>query len=149
MIGRKSTRLKNIKKPLKLKGFDDFEVTLGDVMRGERATRGKSLMDVQHDLRIKATYIAGVEDCDPSVFDTPGFIAGYVRSYAKYLGMDPDAAFEMFCKESGFESIYGMSERALPQAAEPRGALGRVHHPPARRCHRQHHAIFAAERKFL
>ena len=114
MIGRKSTRLKNIKKPLKLKGFDDFEVTLGDVMRGERATRGKSLMDVQHDLRIKATYIAGVEDCDPSVFDTPGFIAGYVRSYAKYLGMDPDAAFEMFCKESGFESIYGMSERALP-----------------------------------
>jgi hypothetical protein len=69
---------------------------------------------VQHDLRIKAAYIAGVEDCDPSVFDTPGFIAGYVRSYAKYLGMDPDAAFEMFCKESGFESIHGMSERALP-----------------------------------
>ena len=114
MIGRKSSRLKNIKKPLKLKGFDDFEVSLGDVMRGERATRGKSLMDVQHDLRIKAAYIAGVEDCDPSVFDTPGFIAGYVRSYAKYLGMDPDAAFEMFCKESGFESIHGMSERALP-----------------------------------
>ena len=114
MIGRKSSRLKNIKKPFKLKGFDDFEVTLGDAMRGERATRGKSLMDVQHDLRIKAAYIAGVEDCDPSVFDTPGFIAGYVRSYAKYLGMDPDASFEMFCKESGFESIHGMSERALP-----------------------------------
>ena len=114
MIGRKSLRLKDIKKPLKLKGFDDFEVTLGDVMRGERATRGKSLMDVQHDLRIKAAYIAGVEDCDPSVFDTPGFIAGYVRSYAKYLGMDPDASFDMFCKESGFESIHGMSERALP-----------------------------------
>ena len=109
MIGRKSSRLKDIKKPLKLKGFDDFEVTLGDVMRGERATRGKSLIDVQHDLRIKAAYIAGVEDCDPSVFDTPGFIAGYVRSYAKYLGMDPDASFEMFCKESGFESIHGMS----------------------------------------
>ena len=114
MIGRKSLRLKDIKKPLKLKGFDDFEVTLGDAMRGERATRGKSLMDVQHDLRIKAAYIAGVEDCDPSVFDTPGFIAGYVRSYAKYLGMDPDAAFDMFCNESGFESIHGMSARALP-----------------------------------
>ena len=114
MIGRKSSRLKNIKKPFKLKGFDDFEVTLGDAMRGERATRGKSLMDVQHDLRIKAAYIAGVEDCDPSVFETPGFISGYVRSYAKYLGMDPEAAFEMFCNESGFESIHGMSARALP-----------------------------------
>ena len=103
-----------MKKPFKLKGFDDFEVTLGDAMRGERATRGKSLMDVQHDLRIKAAYIAGVEDCDPSVFETPGFISGYVRSYAKYLGMDPEAAFEMFCNESGFESIHGMSARALP-----------------------------------
>ena len=40
MINLKSHRLGNTKKELKLKGFDDFEVRLGDVMRGERATRG-------------------------------------------------------------------------------------------------------------
>ncbi len=59
-------------------------------MRGERATMGKSLLDVQRELRIKAAYIAAIENRDPSAFDTPGFIAGYVRSYARYLGMDPD-----------------------------------------------------------
>ncbi len=69
---------------------------LGDLMRGERATLGKSLLDVQRELRIKASYIAAIENSDPDAFDTPGFIAGYVRSYARYLNMDPDQAFRLF-----------------------------------------------------
>ena len=31
------------------KGFDAFETRLGDLMRGERATLGKSLLDVQRE----------------------------------------------------------------------------------------------------
>ncbi|WP_407493167.1 helix-turn-helix domain-containing protein [Pseudooceanicola sp. MF1-13] len=81
-------------------------------MRGERATMGKSLLDVQRELRIKASYISAIEDCDPSGFETPGFIAGYVRSYARYLKLDPDRAFAQFCAESGFSTAHGMSEEA-------------------------------------
>jgi hypothetical protein len=94
------------------RGFDDFELQLGDVMRGERATLGKSLLDVQRELKIKATYIAAIENTDPSVFETQGFIAGFVRSYARYLGLDPDWAFERFCAESGFIVAHGMSPEA-------------------------------------
>ena len=94
------------------KGFDAFDMRLGDLMRGERATMGKSLLDVQRELRIKAAYIAAIENCDPSAFDTPGFIAGYVRSYARYLNMDPDLAFATFCDESGFQTAHGMSAEA-------------------------------------
>lgn len=97
---------------VELKGFDAFELRLGDVMRGERATMGKSLLDVQRELRIKASDIAAIENCNPDAFDTPGFIAGYVRSYARYLNMDPDKAFEGFCAESGFQVAHGMSEQA-------------------------------------
>jgi hypothetical protein len=50
----------------KPKGFDDFELRLGDLMRGERATLGKSLLDVQRELKIKATYIAAIENADVS-----------------------------------------------------------------------------------
>ena len=39
------------------KGFDDFELKLGDTLRGERATLGKSLVEVQNELKIKAAYI--------------------------------------------------------------------------------------------
>ncbi|MEP4036106.1 RodZ domain-containing protein [Pseudophaeobacter sp.] len=94
------------------KSFDDYELRLGDMMRGERATLGKSLLDVQRELRIKASYIAAIENSDPSVFDTPGFIAGYVRSYARYLNMDPEVAFDTFCRESGFAVAHGMSSEA-------------------------------------
>ena len=94
------------------KGFDAFELRLGDLMRGERATMGKSLLDVQRELKIKAAYIAAIENADPTAFDTPGFIAGYVRSYARYLNMDPDWAFDTFCRESGFATAHGMSEQA-------------------------------------
>lgn len=112
MIGRKSPKLSQDKAETKPRGFDDFELRLGDVMRGERATLGKSLLDVQRELRIKASYIAAIENCDPTAFDTPGFIAGYVRSYARYLGMDPDDTYAVFCAESGFETAHGMSDAA-------------------------------------
>ncbi|MCF8512624.1 MAG: helix-turn-helix domain-containing protein, partial [Rhodobacteraceae bacterium] len=94
------------------KGFDDFDVRLGDLMRGERATLGKSLLDVQRDLKIKATYIAAIENADIAAFESPGFIAGFVRSYARYLGMDPDQAFAKFCLEANFEVAHGMSQAA-------------------------------------
>ena len=111
MIGRRS-KLKDRVEDVEPRSFDDFDLRLGDVMRGERATLGKSLLDVERELRIRANYIAAIENCDPEAFDTPGFIPGYVRSYARYLGMDPDRAFRNFCAESGFSIAHGMSAEA-------------------------------------
>ena len=110
MIGRRfRAPAPTVDKP---KGFDDFELRLGDLMRGERATLGKSLLDIQRELKVKATYIAAIENADVTAFETPGFIAGYVRSYARYLGMDPEWAFEKFCREANFEVAHGMSSAA-------------------------------------
>jgi len=111
MIGRSFRRNTEVEE-VETTGFDAFELRLGDLMRGERATFGKSLLDVQRELKIKASYIAAIENSDPTAFDTPGFIAGYVRSYARYLKMDPDWAFEKFCEESGFATAHGMSKDA-------------------------------------
>lgn len=114
-----------------VRGFDDYEVSLGDTMRGERATLGKSLLDVQRELKIKATYIAAIENADHSAFETPGFIAGYVRSYARYLGMDPEECFARFCRESGFDGPRALggkparrTGRAAPLAAPVEAPLG-------------------------
>ena len=109
MTGRRDTSDHN-SETSELKGFDDFDLCLGDIMRGERATMGKSLLDVQRELKIKATYISAIENTDPSAFDTPGFVAGYVRSYARYLGLDPEWAFKTFCEEGNFTVAHGMSQ---------------------------------------
>lgn len=99
--------------------FEEFaalDVPLGDLMRGERATLGKSLLDVERELKIKATYIAAIENGDIRAFTSPGFIAGYVRSYARYLGMEPEWTFARFCNETGFNGVHGMSARQAGQA---------------------------------
>lgn len=88
-------------------GFEGFDLQLGDRLRGERATLGKSLLDVQRELKIKASFVAAIENCDLSVFETPSFVAGYVRSYARYLGLDPEEIFAQFCRESGFAPVNG------------------------------------------
>ena len=107
----------------KPKGFDDFELKLGDTLRGERATLGKSLVEVQNELKIKAAYISAIENCDPLAFDTPGFVAGYVRSYARYLNLDPDDVFSKFCSESGFATVHGMSDKASTVKPDKNSAL--------------------------
>ncbi|SPF76654.1 hypothetical protein ALP8811_01663 [Aliiroseovarius pelagivivens] len=120
MIGRWSTsQVEDEEQPT---GFDSYEVLLGDVMRGERATLGKSLLDVQRELKIKATYIAAIENADPSAFASQGFIAGYVRSYARYLGLDPEWAYSTFCAEAGFEVDRGLSSNGLPSEKKARNA---------------------------
>ena len=93
MIGRMSRHpsIMRLIQEVEPKSFDDFELKLGDVMRGERATMGKSLLDVQRELQDQG----GLSRRDRrrrsfDAFDTPGFVAGYVRSYARYLGLDPD-----------------------------------------------------------
>ena len=130
MIWRKNTP--STTEEDKPKGFDDFELRLGDLMRGERATLGKSLLDVQRELKIKATYVAAIENADVSAFETPGFIAGYVRSYARYLGLNPDEAFERFCKEANFQVAHGMSAAASSAsvaAVRSRSAGGEARDP--------------------
>lgn len=127
MIGRRSRR-KNKTEEVEPKGFDDFDLRLGDMMRGERATFGKSLLDVERELRIKAGYIAAIENAEPDAFDTPGFIPGYVRSYARYLNMDPDKAFRQFCAESGFSIAHGMSAEASSIRKSDAPAPGKPRH---------------------
>ncbi len=109
------------------KGFDDYELVLGDILRGERATLGKSLLDVQRDIKVKASYIAAIEEGDLSAFETPGFIAGYVRSYGRYLGLDPELVYQAFCEQTGFSHVEGLDARVYatrkssnPKARAPR-----------------------------
>ena len=87
---------------LELKGYDSYTVTLGDKLRGERATLGKTLDDVERETRLRIEFLLGIENADISAFPAPSFIAGYVRSYASHLNMDPEECFIQFCKESGF-----------------------------------------------
>lgn len=100
----KKSRQLNIKSLIyKLNFFNEHDVTLGDIMRGERATQGISITDVRLELRLRKSHIIAIESGDLSAFDNKAFIPNYVKAYAAYLGMDPSMTFEIFCWETGFQ----------------------------------------------
>ncbi|MEZ7812596.1 MAG: cytoskeletal protein RodZ [Paracoccaceae bacterium] len=97
-------------------GAGSHQIGLGDLLRFQRATLGKSVFDVQRELRIKARYISAIENCDISVFGSQSFVAGYVRSYARYLKLDPEEIFARLCNESDFIALSRLS--ALPNSGQ-------------------------------
>ena len=115
---------------MRLRGYDEYEVTLGDEMRGERASLGKTLLDAEYDLRIKADVIRAIEDCDLDGFPNDSVVAGYVRSYARYLGLDRDDCYRRFCAESGFRSPVS-ALGGFEQPAQSGGGLHNIVAAPA------------------
>lgn len=115
---------------LQSNGRDSSGFAIGDVLRGERATLGRSLLDVQRDLRIKAAYIAAIEDADPRVFPNPGFIPGYVRAYARYLGLDGEDVYARFCAQSGFTGARREPRPDHERARNPAAVVFRPDFPP-------------------
>ena len=97
-------------------GHASVDARIGDILRGERATLGRSLLDVQRELKIRAIYIDAIENADVTVFPNKSFIAGYVRSYARYLGLDPEAVLLVFRAETG------LAETGLAQSGRRRAA---------------------------
>lgn len=61
---------------------------VGAQLRQVRLERGEALEDVAQNLRIKATYLFGIEQGDLSMMPGRTYALGFLRSYADYLGFD-------------------------------------------------------------
>jgi cytoskeletal protein RodZ len=65
---------------------------IGAQLRERRRQHGLSLADVERDTRINALYLEALEAEDFAALPAPVYARGFMRSYARYLGLDPDAA---------------------------------------------------------
>ena len=63
---------------------------VGAQLRQVRLERGEELDEVAQQLRIKATYLFGIEQGDLSTIPGRTYALGFLRSYADYLGFDGD-----------------------------------------------------------
>ncbi len=64
--------------------------SLGVVLRQAREARDLSLLQVAQALHIKPHYLAALENDQWDVFPSPAQARGFLRTYAAYLGIDPD-----------------------------------------------------------
>ncbi|MBO9709217.1 MAG: helix-turn-helix domain-containing protein [Caulobacter sp.] len=74
----------------------EYGVDLGAALRAAREFRGLTLQDVADATRIRQGYVEALEDMRLDELPSRPFTIGYVKSYAKLLGMDEDAAVARF-----------------------------------------------------
>jgi cytoskeleton protein RodZ len=69
---------------------------LGEEFRCAREARGLSHSAVAEQLHIRSVFLAAIEDEDWSSIGAPVYIRGFMRTYARFLKLDPEAAVARF-----------------------------------------------------
>ena len=65
--------------------MDEF----GHILREARETKGLTLAEVQDQIRINARFLDALERGDYEMLPTPVHVRGFLRNYARFLGLDP------------------------------------------------------------
>ncbi|HEY1429507.1 MAG TPA: RodZ domain-containing protein [Candidatus Tumulicola sp.] len=92
--------------------------SLGERLREAREARGLSLSEVSEQIRIRTVYLVALEEENWRAIGAPVYVRGFLRTYARFLGLDP-------------EEIVAQFGEAVPaeNAAEPQYILDK---PPRR-----------------
>jgi cytoskeleton protein RodZ len=85
----------------------------GAVLMAERRSQGLSLGDIARQLKLSVRQVEALEQDDYSAFPGPVFVRGFLRNYAKFLRLDPEAVAAMAQLPSSM---------AIPSLAEPAGS---------------------------
>jgi len=93
-------------------------VEMGRLLRERRLARGLSLGDAEHTTRINRLYLEALEAARFEVIPAPVYARGFMRSYARYLGLDPEEAVAAIPADlprpAGLEPMPGMRRSAPP-----------------------------------
>jgi cytoskeleton protein RodZ len=92
--------------------MDEIE-SLGKYLKREREIRKISLKDVAKNTRVRESFIEALEEDRMDLLPAPIFVKGFLQSYARYVGIDPDAVLLRF------RTLLKGSQ--TPQEAEPPG----------------------------
>jgi len=74
---------------------------LGDEFRAAREARHLSLSDVSEQIHIRSVYLRSIEDQDWAATAAPVYVRGFIRTYARFLGLDAEAAVAQYNELTG------------------------------------------------
>ena len=76
-------------------------IALGSSLASARLALGLELRDVERDTRIRARYLAALEEEEFDALPGEAYAAGFLRTYAGYLGLDADAYVDELRRRRG------------------------------------------------
>ncbi len=93
---------------------------LGDRFRAARESRGLTLSDVAEQIRIRSVYLAAIEGEDWGAIGAPVYIRGFLRTYARFLGIEPEESVSEFNASSGAAALLAEPKREFSVRQESR-----------------------------
>jgi cytoskeletal protein RodZ len=95
--------------------------SLGDEFRAAREARHLSLSDVSEQIHIRSVYLQSIEAEDWAAIAAPVYVRGFIRTYARFLGLDPESAVARYNELLGDEPpvLMAPSSYAPPSSAGP------------------------------
>lgn len=106
----------------------------GERLRAARVGKGLSVDDVAAGLKVPARYIDAIENNDAAALPETAFVRGYVRGYARMVGLEPEPLAALLApveikaprQQVGIADMPARKTGSRP--AMPAGPLGRRHH---------------------
>ncbi|MDT3670812.1 MAG: helix-turn-helix domain-containing protein [Aromatoleum sp.] len=104
--------------------------SVGEVLRRGRERRGETVADVAYALKLTARQVEAMEGDRFDLLPGPAFVRGFVRNYARYLGMDGAALLAGFDKALAAPPIE-LAPLSNADGVMPSGGQSRRAHVPA------------------
>ncbi len=73
--------------------------TIGEILKTARKKRGLSLKQISEVIKIRQEYLRALENGDYSVFASEVYLKGFLKNYAKFLGIDQKRALALYRRE--------------------------------------------------
>ena len=100
---------------------------IGDALRAARTQAGVTLADAAAETRIRESYLAALEEEDFDHLGGDVYVKGFLRSYARYLGADPEPLVQAYRSQHQEVDDWGsMTSEPVASPPEPRRPIAVV-----------------------
>jgi cytoskeletal protein RodZ len=75
--------------------------TIGEILKRSREAKDLTFETVNRETKIAINVIRALEQDDLDSFSSETYLKGFLKNYAKYLGLDPDQMWSMLSRQRG------------------------------------------------
>jgi len=72
---------------------------IGDAIRAARENAGFTLEQVSRETRVHLSHLRAIEEMTPRLLGAPVYAKGYIKTYARFLGMDEQTTLDRYLSE--------------------------------------------------
>jgi len=76
-------------------------ISPGALLKREREKKGLSYTQISQQIRLRPHFLAAIENEEWDLLPAPTLVKGFIRSYARVLGLDEERILDLYREESG------------------------------------------------